>query len=206
MTHLRPAGAFSERERFTLGKMLEQKLNTPLTSSVGRLFDGVSALVGLRERAGYEGQPAMDLEFALEGFTGEECYSVAWCATQCGRAEKNTANVFNGTVSAGSTLAFDWEPLLREILADLEKRLPVGRISLRFHNTLVEAIVQFAQRVGHHDVVLSGGCFQNKYLTEHAADRLERAGFHPHLHRQVPPNDGGIALGQIMAARRARPG
>jgi len=95
--------------------------------------------------------------------------------------------------------------MLDALLADREKKLPIGQISLRFHNGLVDAIVQCARRAGLPDVVLSGGCFQNKYLAERASDRLLQAGFRPYLHRQLPANDGGIALGQIMAARRARP-
>jgi hydrogenase maturation protein HypF len=72
-------------------------------------------------------------------------------------------------------------------------------ISAKFHNTLVEVIVSVARRVGQPRVALSGGCFQNRYLTERAAARLEAEGFRPYWHQPIPPNDGGIALGQIVA-------
>jgi hydrogenase maturation protein HypF len=77
-------------------------------------------------------------------------------------------------------------------------------MAARFHNTLVEAIVALAERIGEPRVALSGGCFQNRYLTERAVRRLTAAGFSPYWHQRVPPNDGGIALGQIMAASRAK--
>jgi len=89
-----------------------------------------------------------------------------------------------------------------EILDDLERRAPIGRISGRFHNTLAEIIVDVSKRVDEKRVVLTGGCFQNKYLTERTVRRLEEEGFRPYWHQRVPPNDGGIALGQIWAAVR----
>jgi hydrogenase maturation protein HypF len=78
----------------------------------------------------------------------------------------------------------------------------VGEISAKFHNALVEVIVAVARRIGEARVVLSGGCFQNRYLTERAVERLRTEGFQPYWHQRVPPNDGGIALGQVVAARR----
>jgi hydrogenase maturation protein HypF len=88
------------------------------------------------------------------------------------------------------------------ILEDLRRQSPVGIISAKFHNTLVEAILTVARAVGQPQVALSGGCFQNRYLTERAVRRLTEAGFRPYWHQRVPPNDGGIALGQVMAAAR----
>ena len=73
---------------------------------------------------------------------------------------------------------------------------------MKFHNGLVEAIVSVARRMGQERVVLSGGCFQNRYLTERAIERLQKEGFRPYWHQRIPPNDGGIALGQVMAALR----
>ena len=78
--------------------------------------------------------------------------------------------------------------------------MPLGRISARFHAALVEAIVAVAQAAGRERVVLTGGCFQNAALLEIAVARLREAGFEPFWHRQVPPNDGGISLGQAVAA------
>ena len=92
--------------------------------------------------------------------------------------------------------------MLEAILADAKRHLPINQISARFHNALVDAIVAVAQRVGQPRVVLSGGCFQNRYLTERSVQRLEAAGFRAYWHQRVPPNDGGISLGQVVAALR----
>ena len=96
----------------------------------------------------------------------------------------------------------DWGPMILHILDDQRKALPMNRIAAMFHNTLVEMIVGIAKRVGEGKVVLSGGCFQNRYLAERTAKRLEKLGFTPYWHHRLPPNDGGIALGQIMALAR----
>jgi hydrogenase maturation protein HypF len=80
--------------------------------------------------------------------------------------------------------------------------VPPAVISAKFHNALVEGMVSVAQRIGQERVVLSGGCFQNRYLTERAVHQLREAGFRPYWHQRVPPNDGGISLGQIVAALR----
>ena len=88
------------------------------------------------------------------------------------------------------------------ILNDIKHGIPAGMISAKFHNTLVEAIVAVAGIVGENRVVITGGCFQNKYLTERSIIRLREEGFRPYWHQRVPPNDGGIALGQIIAASR----
>src|ERR1035438_8118762 len=87
------------------------------------------------------------------------------------------------------------------ILADLKRNLPLAQISARFHNALAEAIVAVAKRVGQERVVLSGGCFQNRSLTERSVQRLQEEGFRPYWHQRVPPNDGGISLGQVVAAQ-----
>ena len=94
---------------------------------------------------------------------------------------------------------------MQGILADLKRQLPVGTISAKFHNALAEVIVAVARRAGHPQVALSGGCFQNRYLTERTAARLEQEGFRPYWHQRIPPNDGGIALGQIVATLMGLP-
>ena len=96
--------------------------------------------------------------------------------------------------------------MIQELLHDLRAGLGVWEIAAKFHNALAECIVAVAQRVGEHRVVLTGGCFQNKYLTERAVNRLRSEGFSAYWHQRVPPNDGGIAVGQIAAAARARAG
>ena len=101
-------------------------------------------------------------------------------------------------------LIADWEPVIRALLADLAGGVALGGIAARFHNTLAELIVAIAKQVGMQTIALSGGCFQNRYLTERTVRGLAAAGFSPHWHQRVPPNDGGIALGQILAAARAK--
>ena len=92
--------------------------------------------------------------------------------------------------------------MIEEILDDVRRRRSAGVISAKFHNALVEIIVAVARHVGQTRVVLTGGCFQNRYLTERSVQRLLEEGFRPYWHQRVPTNDGGIALGQIMDAAR----
>jgi hydrogenase maturation protein HypF len=101
-----------------------------------------------------------------------------------------------------ATTVIDWAPLIHAILTDQQNQVSIGRIAAQFHHTLVEIIVAMAKRWSATQVVLTGGCFQNRYLTERTVKRLRTEGFHPFWHRRVPPNDGGIAVGQIAARRR----
>lgn len=182
--------SFSSEELKNLETMLVKNLQTPRTSSAGRLFDGVSALVGCSLFSRFEGEAAMRLEFALEEFDTEEVYS-------------HTLLTAEGPTRTGSPKAryrINWAPMLFEILEDMKKGLPAGMISAKFHNTLAEMIAALAETLGEEKVVLSGGCFQNKYLTERTISLLRQKSFHPYWHRRVPPNDGGIALGQAVAA------
>lgn len=180
---LSPLAAFSPAETRVVEQMLKRGLNVPLTSSAGRLFDAVAALAGLRQWTRYEGQGAMELEFALDPAV-EESYDFA-------------------LVAGDGPLVADWEPLVRGVLRDVDGGAQIGAIAARFHNALVEIMVGVARRVGEESVVLSGGCFQNKYLAERAVRRLGEEGFRPYWHQRIPPNDGGIALGQVAAAWRA---
>ncbi|MGO9274810.1 MAG: hypothetical protein ACLQOO_32045 [Terriglobia bacterium] len=102
-----------------------------------------------------------------------------------------------------SEMILDWAPMIEAILSDVQNSVAIGRISAKFHNALAEAVVVVAKRAGERRVVLSGGCFQNRYLTERTLRRLQAEGFQPYWHQRVPPNDGGIALGQVVAAQRA---
>jgi hydrogenase maturation protein HypF len=182
---LPPMKSFTAENLTLLKRMLKGGFNSPLTSSVGRLFDAVSALLGLRQIARFEGQAAMELEFAMDGIQTDESYSFALDDQE--------------QTGAQSMLVVNWELIVKGILADLNRKLPAGLISAKFHNALAEVIVAVARRVGPSQVALSGGCFQNRYLTERTAARLEREGFRPYWHQRIPPNDGGIALGQIVA-------
>src|ERR1022692_2374955 len=175
--------AFSSTELSAVRTMLARELNSPFCSSAGRLFDTVASLVNLRQRIRFEGQAAMELEFTLEGIETDEHYGLP-------------------LVTRHSPLLIDWLPMIEAILADAKRAVPVGEISAKFHNALVEAVVAVAKRVGQSRVVLSGGCFQNRYLTERTVKRLCEEKFQPYWHQRVPTNDGGICLGQFVAARR----
>jgi hydrogenase maturation protein HypF len=195
LSHLQQkfAGVFSEAELAALRAMLERGVNSPLCSSVGRLFDAVASLVGLRQQVRFEGQAAMELEFAQEGVETVEAYPIPMGNGELQREEAGRAK---------SEIVLDWSPMIEAIIADAERGDSAGMISAKFHNALVEAIVTVAKSLGESRVVLCGGCFQNRYLTEQTVARLRAEGFQPYWHQRVPPNDGGIALGQIVAARR----
>jgi hydrogenase maturation protein HypF len=184
-------GAFDPGERETLRQMLDQRLNSPLTSSAGRLFDAVASLSGLRQRSRFEGQAAMELEFAAEASTNTRAYPIT-----LGPPGPESA-----TSRHAPTRILDWAPLLAELIQDVIAKVPVGEIAARFHNGLVEAIVLVARTVCREKVVLTGGCFQNRRLLEQAIRRLEEEGFRAYWHQRVPTNDGGIALGQVVGAR-----
>lgn len=178
---LPPLQAFAPAELRILAQMLRQGVNAPLSSSAGRLFDAAASLLGLRQHNRFEGQAAMQLEFALEEGHGD-AYPMA--------------------LLAGEPATLDWGPMIAALLADQRAGLGLGRISARFHNGLVEGMLAVARLAGQPQVALSGGCFQNQYLSEHAIARLRQEGFRPHWHQRIPPNDGGISLGQLVAAGR----
>jgi hydrogenase maturation protein HypF len=175
-----------ERDRKLLLQMIEKRLNAPLTSSVGRLFDAVAALSGVRNQVSYEGQAALELEMLLDA-----------------NAPSETGYAF-ALVETTGPLQIDAAPLIRAIVADLNSAVNAARISARFHNGMAQLIVEMCQRFaadrGALPVALSGGVFQNRYLTERTAKLLRETGFNVLLHRQVPPNDGGLALGQAAIA------
>ena len=182
MEHLAPLREMPPVEMITLKGMLQRRFNSPLTSSVGRLFDVVAALTGLRQQMRFEGQAAMELEFAIGDFVTDARYDLP-------------------LITRHSSLILDWSRMIPAILADVRAGISVAEISAKFHNALAEAVVAVAKHFGEPRVVLSGGCFQNRYLTERTVTRLRAEKFQPYWHQRVPPNDGGIALGQIFAAR-----
>jgi len=200
---LAPVQAFTGHEREMLKMMFRKQLNTPVTSSAGRLFDAVAALVGLRQIGRFEGQPAMELEFAADSVQTDANYPFE--ISHCRFASETPTRTTEPAASDNQPAAIivDWEPMIRAIIDDVSAQISVAGMAAKFHNTLVEMIVALARRIGDERVVLTGGCFQNKYLTERAVRRLEREGFRPYWHQRVPPNDGGIALGQVVAAARS---
>jgi hydrogenase maturation protein HypF len=163
-------------ERSLFARMLASGTSCPQTTSVGRLFDGVSALLGLHQRVTFEGQAAMALEFV---------------------ADRDEHDVYPIELRDG---VLDWKPLVAAVVEDRERGVGVPSIAARFHNTLAAGITEVALWIGCPRVALSGGCFQNHLLVGRTVQRLRASGFEPLLHGDVPPNDGGIALGQIHVA------
>jgi hydrogenase maturation protein HypF len=190
---LEPVRSFDARERTLLSTVLERQLGSPVTTSAGRLFDGIAALIGPWQRSSFEGQAAMGLEFLADP----------------GVADAYPVELSGGSTQAGdpepTPLVLDWRPLLQAILEQQRRGVAPAVIAARFHNALIEAILGVARAVGEPTVALSGGCFQNRRLVEGAASGLEDAGFRVFLHRQVPPNDGGLSLGQVAVAAARHP-
>ncbi len=213
--------SFKGSELKLLRQVLASGVNSPLTSSVGRLFDAVASIVGLRQQVSFEGQAAMELEFSIRQTKTDELFQFRIsapeahqplaedCQSRIDKATNPKSKLLNPLYESidsksrrQSTIIVDWEPLILGVLDDVKQGVSPGVISTKFHNTLVEIIGEIAGRIGEERVVLSGGCFQNKYLTERTVRRLEALGFRPYWHQRVPPNDGGIALGQVYAAMR----
>lgn len=177
--HIRLLTTFSKQEITLLTLMLERRINCFLTSSVGRLFDAVSALIGVSDENSFEGEAAMALEFAAYTSSLEVPYEFM---------------ITEGVI--------DWRPMVRTILLELEREVPRANIAARFHHTLGQMIVEMARFAAEETVILTGGCFQNNYLLELTIKALKEAGFQPLWHHRIPPNDGGLAAGQWLAAAR----
>jgi hydrogenase maturation protein HypF len=172
--------SFTGEERTVLAHMLERGVQAPPTTSAGRLFDGLAALLGLHPIAGFEGQAACALEFAVDAAA---------------------AGAYPVPLRDGpGARVLDWGPLVEAVLADLARGVDRGAIAARIHRGLEMAIAEVAREVAEPRVALTGGCFQNRRLLERAAARLEAAGHEVVLHRQVPPGDGGLCLGQVAVA------
>ncbi len=174
---------FPREARRVLAHMLHGPRPGVWTTSAGRLFDGVASLLGVRDVCTYEGQAAMELE-----------------------ALARQAPAAGGEPLAYRLLSTDdgcWQVDWRLAVADLLDRQKQGvstpNLAYSFHLTLAQAIREVAHRVGISTVVLSGGCFQNRLLTAQTATLLQEAGFRVYIHEKVPPNDGGLALGQAFA-------
>jgi hydrogenase maturation protein HypF len=181
MDQLAPFQKMPAVAKSALKRMLQRRLNSPATSSAGRLFDAVASLANLRQTMQFEGHAAMELEFALDGVNTDDAYSLS-------------------LIPHHPSLVLDWSLMIHSILADVNGGVSAAEISAKFHNALAEAVVAIAQRIGEPRVALSGGCFQNLYLAGRIVTRLRAENFQPFWHQRVPPNDGGIALGQVFAA------
>lgn len=178
---------FTAHERRTLLQALERGVNAPLTSSAGRLFDAVAALLGLCQEMSFEGQAAQALQAAAERVPAQAPYPVA-------------------LVQEDSGLLADWAPALAALLADRAAGVPVPQIAGRFHATLAALIADVARQLGVCRVVLAGGCFQNRRLLEETRARLDQAGLAVWWPQRLPPGDGALAAGQaaVVMARPVR--
>ncbi|MFD6494327.1 carbamoyltransferase HypF [Streptomyces sp. NPDC059944] len=212
LSHLRAAGlpwtdelpcaaAATPEERRLLERQLERELNCVPTSSMGRLFDAVSSLAGIRHRVEYEAQAAMELENAALGdLTGPPADD-----------ERDDAYRFilrTDRRDPAAPLIADPGPVLAAAAADVRDGVAAGPVARRFHRAVVALVQEVCavarDRTGIRTVALSGGVFCNALLTEGCGTVLERDGFTVLRHRRVPPNDGGLALGQLIVAARAQ--
>ncbi|MBC2737401.1 MAG: carbamoyltransferase HypF [Desulfobacteraceae bacterium] len=172
------------KEADILVAMMQQRLNAPLTSSMGRLFDGIAALIGLRSSVAFEGQAAMELEM-IAAPEAAAPYDFSWQASDHG-------------------LRIPTAPIIQGVVTDIQHGLSNAHISRRFHTTLIHLLTDLCSYLHRQTeldrVVLSGGTFQNAILLEELSRSLAKNGFAVYAHRLVPPNDGGISLGQAVAA------
>jgi hydrogenase maturation protein HypF len=163
--------------------MASRQVNSPLTSSAGRLFDAVAAILGVRDSINYEGQAAVELEQ---------------------RADLTEQGSYLAAVTEGPALQLHGADLVRAVVADLRAGVPPEVIATRFHHGVADAIVRVClmlrETTGVGVAALSGGVFQNVLLLERTVAGLERSGFRVLIHSRVPPNDGGISLGQVAIA------
>ncbi len=190
---------FSEPELQLLGSALSKHINCPTTTSVGRIFDAVASLLGLCQINHYEGQAAMALEN---------------CATNAIQSDA----FYDFQLTETEPLVIDWQLMLEQLLDDIfnlstnspstssgrtvfNEHINKALIADKFHNTLAEIILAVAVRAGEQSIVLSGGCFQNACLVEKAVAKLKTAGFTVYCHEKIPPNDGGLAVGQLYATK-----
>jgi len=166
-------------------RMMEQKVNSPLTSSCGRLFDAVAALNGIRQQVNYEAQAAIELEMAIASSADETGYPLE-------------------LVPDADNWIICTRPLFKALIDDLGRNVPVAAISRRFHNGLVEGFVQLAtllrKKTALNRVCLSGGTFHNIYLSQRLEARLTKGGFEVFTQKEVPAGDGGLSLGQAVVA------
>jgi hydrogenase maturation protein HypF len=174
-----------EKQVALVDTMLTRRIQTVETSSCGRLFDAVAALLGVASEVTFEGHAAIALEAMADGGV-EQCYDFG--------------------IEDGETMVLDFRPVIAAITKDLLRGRRAGEISACFHNTLSTAIGELCGRIGAADglnrVCLSGGSFQNLYLLGRTVVELRRRGFGVFLHAQVPANDGGLSLGQAMIANQ----
>ena len=181
-----PAGEFCPSETSLIRQLIERASNVPQTSSMGRLFDAVSALLGICRQSSYEAQAAIELEQLASS-----------------RPARYAPYPFT-VVEHEERYQIKLAQLFEELLIELERGTTSALIARRFHDTVTEMILQLTQKLraqnGINTVALSGGVFQNRLLLQLTVPRLRANGFEVLLHQQVPANDGGLSLGQAALA------
>jgi hydrogenase maturation protein HypF len=199
-SQLASIGQVTEVEIEVIKRQIERKINSPLTSSMGRLFDAMSALLGVRGEIDYEGQAAVELEMAA--------YSSVIATSVSDEAISTAQESYPYRIVEGEGIRIvRLKDLLSAVIEDLQQGVSRGRISVKFHNTVAGMINEMcrliADETGITQVALSGGVFQNRLLLREAVGLLESSGFQVFAHRQVPCNDGGVSLGQAVIANFA---
>jgi hydrogenase maturation protein HypF len=173
------------RKAQTLLRMTEQNVNSPLTSSSGRLFDTVAALIGIRQQVNYEAQAAIELEMAIAGSSDDRSYPLT-------------------LTSEGDDWIISTRSMFEALLHDLKTYVSIADMSRRFHNGLIQIFAEVAERIRGatrlNRVCLSGGAFNNVYLCDGLESRLSSSGFEVFTQNEVPAGDGGLSLGQAMIA------
>ncbi len=165
-------------------KMMHQQLNTPLTSAAGRLFDGVAAICNLRNTVNYEAQAAIEFQMI---------------------ADETSTGFYNYDADTNATpWEIKWHTIINEIVEDIRCNIPVNYIAGKFHTTIARIIADIVEQIkdesGLQKVVLSGGVFQNELLVNRTVDYISKRGMNVFTHARVPPNDGGLSLGQAVVA------
>ena len=176
--------AIDEAQIRIILRMIDKKINAPLTSSAGRLFDTVSALLGICLQSSYEAQAAIELEMTVdESVTSQYGYKV---------------------LENEGELIIDCRSTIEEIVAEITKKINKSTIAAKFHNTVVAFSRDLSQRIrketGLNSIVLSGGTFQNRILLSRLTNQLKESGFMVYTHHQIPPNDACISFGQVIVA------
>lgn len=186
-----PSWGVTHGQRVQWGSLLRSGIASPWTTSMGRLFDTVASLTGLCRESSFEGQAAMAVQFAAE--RGME--------TSEGSKEGYPMDLVSYQ-NPDTKWLIDWRPMVSAMLDNLHRGHRLEQIAARFHAGLAAATVRVAQAAGLPRIVLTGGCFQNRLLLSLVRRRLEEAGFEVYSHSLVPPNDGGLSLGQAVIAAR----
>ncbi|MCF0104018.1 MAG: carbamoyltransferase HypF, partial [Eggerthellaceae bacterium] len=180
-----------------IDSMIEQSQNTSYSSSMGRLFDAVSALVGISRESNYEGEPAIMLEAACIGLETDEAYKFSLV--------KNTATK-QSTAQDTSVFLIDYKKVLEQILEDIRGGIGSAIIAAKFHNAVAEMVLQAALIANHAYgiklIALSGGCFMNRRLSEAVVSKLSDTGFDVALNSELSPNDANISFGQAVVASK----